>query len=80
MKIAACNLNGVDGRLPVLVKWLKVTKPDIVCMQELKMPGEKFPQKSQEAISLAADDVTNSSTLHTQAASAEIKVSIVPPS
>src|ERR1051325_1409888 len=42
MKIATYNVNGVNGRLPVLLKWLKQAKPDIVCLQELKAPQEKF--------------------------------------
>ena len=43
MKIATYNVNGVNGRLPVLLRWLEETKPDIVCLQELKSPYEKFP-------------------------------------
>lgn len=43
MKIATYNVNGVNGRLPVLLRWLKEAKPDIVCLQELKAPFEKFP-------------------------------------
>jgi exodeoxyribonuclease-3 len=43
MKIATYNVNGVNGRLPVLLKWLKEARPDIVCLQELKCPAEKFP-------------------------------------
>jgi len=43
MKIATYNVNGVNGRLPVLLRWLDETKPDVVCLQELKAPDEKFP-------------------------------------
>ena len=46
MKIATYNVNGVNGRLPVLLRWLKESSPDIVCLQELKSPDEKFPQKA----------------------------------
>ena len=46
MKIATYNVNGVNGRLPVLLRWLRETKPDIVCLQELKSPSEKFPEKA----------------------------------
>ncbi len=46
MKIATYNVNGINGRLPVLLHWLKETKPDIVCLQELKAPEEKFPAKA----------------------------------
>ena len=44
MKIATYNVNGVNGRLPVLLRWLQEAKPDVVCLQELKAPQEKFPQ------------------------------------
>ncbi|HEY4167291.1 MAG TPA: exodeoxyribonuclease III [Reyranella sp.] len=44
MKIATYNVNGVNGRLPVLLRWLKHAKPDAVCLQELKAPQEKFPE------------------------------------
>lgn len=43
MKIATYNVNGVNGRLNVLLKWLGEAKPDVVCLQELKAPQEKFP-------------------------------------
>ena len=46
MKIATYNVNGVNGRLPVLLRWLKEAKPDVVCLQELKSPAEKFPVKA----------------------------------
>lgn len=44
MKIATYNVNGVNGRLPVLLRWLKAAKPDVVCLQELKAPQERFPE------------------------------------
>ncbi|MGZ5263202.1 MAG: exodeoxyribonuclease III [Kaistella sp.] len=44
MKIATYNVNGVNGRLPVLLRWLNESKPDIVCLQELKAPQDKFPE------------------------------------
>ena len=44
MKIATYNVNGINGRLPVLLRWLNETSPDIVCLQELKAPEEKFPE------------------------------------
>lgn len=43
MKIATYNVNGINGRLPVLLKWLKQARPSVVCLQELKAPDEKFP-------------------------------------
>lgn len=46
MKIATYNVNGVNGRLPVLLRWLEETAPDIVCLQELKAPQDNFPLKA----------------------------------
>lgn len=46
MKIATYNVNGVNGRLPVLLRWLSESTPDIVCLQELKAPQEKFPEQA----------------------------------
>ena len=44
MKIATFNVNGVNGRLAVLLRWLAEAKPDVACLQELKAPQEKFPE------------------------------------
>ena len=46
MRIATYNVNGVNGRLPVLLRWLAETKPDIVCLQELKAPDDAFPVRA----------------------------------
>ncbi|KKX52181.1 MULTISPECIES: exodeoxyribonuclease III [Sphingobacterium] len=43
IKIATYNINGINGRLPVLLRWLKEESPDVVCLQELKAPQERFP-------------------------------------
>jgi exodeoxyribonuclease-3 len=44
VKIATFNVNGVNGRLPRLLEWLEESAPDVVCLQELKAPDEKFPE------------------------------------
>jgi len=49
MKIATFNVNGVNGRLPMLMRWLAEAKPHIVCLQELKAPDEKFPERAIRA-------------------------------
>ncbi|NLR62379.1 exodeoxyribonuclease III [Chitinophaga polysaccharea] len=46
MKIATYNVNGVNGHLQVLLRWLQETTPDVVCLQELKAPQEKFPEQA----------------------------------
>ena len=43
MRIATYNVNGINGRLANLLGWLEERTPDIVCLQELKAPDEKFP-------------------------------------
>ena len=44
MRIATFNVNGVNGRLSVLQRWLSEAAPDVVCLQELKAPQDKFPE------------------------------------
>ena len=46
MRIATYNVNSVNARLPVLLRWLSETQPDIACLQELKAPQDKFPEKA----------------------------------
>jgi exodeoxyribonuclease-3 len=48
LKIATYNVNGIISRLPILLKWLKEDKPDVVCLQELKATNDKFPRKELE--------------------------------
>jgi len=48
MRIATFNVNGVNGRLPVLLQWLQSTAPDVACLQELKSPDERFPAGALE--------------------------------
>src|SRR3954471_20994708 len=43
MRIATYNVNSVNARLPVLLRWLAENPPDVACLQELKAPQEKFP-------------------------------------
>ena len=45
IKVATYNINGINTRLEVLLRWLREFDPDIVCLQELKAPDERFPQK-----------------------------------
>ncbi|UOE50979.1 exodeoxyribonuclease III [Mucilaginibacter sp. SMC90] len=46
MKIATYNINGINGRLPNLLYWLAEARPDVVCLQELKTPGDRFPRQA----------------------------------
>jgi exodeoxyribonuclease III len=54
MKIATFNVNGVNGHLPSLLRWLGESEPDVVCLQELKAPQEKFPESAIAAAGYGA--------------------------
>jgi exodeoxyribonuclease-3 len=46
LRIATYNVNGIASRLPNL---LEEKAPDIVCLQELKAPDERFPMLAIQA-------------------------------
>ena len=48
MRIATFNINNVNKRLANLVDWLQVSRPDVVCLQELKAADSEFPQGAIE--------------------------------
>lgn len=48
MRIATYNVNGVTARLANLLEWLEGTRPDVVCLQELKTTDDKFPAAALE--------------------------------
>jgi exodeoxyribonuclease-3 len=43
MRLATWNVNSVTARLPRLVQWLAQTEPDVLCLQETKVPADGFP-------------------------------------
>jgi exodeoxyribonuclease-3 len=54
VRIATCNINNVNTRLPNLLGWLAETKPDVVCLQELKADDRAFPIAEIEAAGYGA--------------------------
>ena len=50
MRIATWNVNSIRQRIPHLTRWLEETKPDIVCLQELKCQEDTFPKMEIEAL------------------------------
>jgi exodeoxyribonuclease III len=54
VKIATFNVNGINGRLPLLLDWLAEAEPDVACLQELKAPDERFPAAAIEAAGYGA--------------------------
>src|ERR1700722_3089588 len=49
MLIATWNVNGVRARTTRLLEWLPRRKPDVVCLQELKVDDEGFPHERLRA-------------------------------
>ena len=47
--LATWNVNGVRARLVRLLEWLDERKPDVVCLQELKVKEEDFPASELRA-------------------------------
>ena len=43
MKIASWNVNSVRARLINILDYLKVSKPDVLMMQEIKTEEKNFP-------------------------------------
>ena len=43
MKIATFNVNNINKRLPNLLAWLRSSRPDVACLQELKADDAAFP-------------------------------------
>jgi exodeoxyribonuclease-3 len=54
VKIATYNVNGVNGRLPRILDWLRETSPDVACLQEIKTSDEKCPAAAIEAAGYAS--------------------------
>ena len=50
MRIATWNVNSLMARLPRVVDWLAVTRPDILCLQETKVADELFPRAELAAL------------------------------
>ena len=54
MKIATFNVNDVNRRLANLLAWLEASRPDVVCLQELKAAQDRFPAEALREAGYAA--------------------------
>jgi exodeoxyribonuclease-3 len=54
MRLATWNVNSLGARLPRVLEWLATTRPDIVCMQETKLPDDRFPRDELAALGYEA--------------------------
>jgi len=50
VRIATWNINSVTTRTDRLVAWLESAAPDVLCLQELKVPAAQFPVAAVEAL------------------------------
>ena len=49
MKIATFNVNSLRRRLPIVLDWLALHKPDVMCLQETKVQDSEFPVEAIKA-------------------------------
>ena len=54
MKLATWNVNSLNVRLGHVIDWLSVHPVDALCLQELKLPNEKFPHEALAKIGYQA--------------------------
>ena len=54
MKFATWNVNSLRVRLPQVIDWLQSNPVDVLCLQELKLPQDKFPLEALEEIGYQA--------------------------
>ncbi|MEJ2060902.1 MAG: exodeoxyribonuclease III [Gammaproteobacteria bacterium] len=49
MKIASWNVNSLRVRLPQVLDWLAQAEPDVLALQETKLPDDQFPAEEIRA-------------------------------
>jgi exodeoxyribonuclease III len=54
MLVATWNVNGLRARLDFVRHWLQARQPDVVGLQELKLPDEQFPHAELEELGYRA--------------------------
>ncbi|MGB0680272.1 MAG: exodeoxyribonuclease III [Polyangiales bacterium] len=54
LRVATWNVNSIRVRLPRLLAWLARTKPDVLCLQELKCTEANFPFEALQEAGYAA--------------------------
>jgi exodeoxyribonuclease-3 len=54
LKIATFNINNINKRFSNLIAWLERSRPDVVCLQELKAEQHTFPEAALRDIGYGA--------------------------
>jgi exodeoxyribonuclease-3 len=50
VRLATWNVNSVRSRMPRLLPWLDQRRPDVVCLQETKLPADPFDELVRPAL------------------------------
>jgi len=50
MRLATWNINSVRLRMPIIEQFTKSHAPDVLCLQETKVPDDKFPLEEIQAL------------------------------
>lgn len=54
LTVATWNVNSIRVRLPHVLDWLERHEPDVLCLQETKVPDEDFPFEAFERLGYTA--------------------------
>jgi exodeoxyribonuclease-3 len=50
MKVATYNVNSIRRRLPIVLDWLNLHQPDVLCLQETKVQDSEFPVEALQEV------------------------------
>lgn len=62
MRIATWCIDGVRGRLEVLCHWLERRRPDVVALQKIRVPEEKFPAEALASMGYRSEPLRRESS------------------
>jgi exodeoxyribonuclease III len=75
MKITTYNINSIRARLERFEAWLESRKPDVLCLQELKVEEDKFPfdlfEQHRYSVAISAQKSYNGVAIATRLGSPE---------
>jgi exodeoxyribonuclease-3 len=50
VRISTWNVNSLKARLPRVEEWIEYAAPDVLCLQETKLPDKSFPSLAFQAL------------------------------
>ena len=62
--VATYNCNSIRTRLPLVLNWLSEHRPDVVCLQETKVPDREFPTEFLEQLTAATEELKRAFGAH----------------